>query len=267
MSILDSILERTRERVNAAKQRLSPVDMAAKAKEAEPPRDFFEAVRDKTGPKATAVIAEIKRQSPSAGVLRADFDPIDIAKQYDRNGAAAISCLTEPEFFGGDLHFIAAIKETVSLPVLRKDFLVDSYQVNEARAAGADAILLIAECLDDQQLGVLLELSESLAMTTLLETHSEENLERVIDLLVEMQPRRALLGINNRDLAKMETDLSHTLQMVSKIADRSHVVSESGIRSAEDLAILREQDVRIVLVGEALMREADPGEALKKLLG
>ncbi len=253
--------------MDAAKQRVSPVDMAAKALETEPPRDFFEAVRDKTGPKATAVIAEIKRQSPSAGVLRADFDPVRIAEQYDKNGAAAISCLTEPEFFGGDLHFIAAIKEAASLPVLRKDFLIDSYQVNEARAAGADAVLLIAECLDDQQISVLLELAESLELTTLLETHSEENLERVIDLLVEMQPKRVLLGINNRDLTKMETDLSHTLRMVSKIADRSHVVSESGIRTAEDLAILREQDVRIVLVGESLLKEEDPGAALAKLLG
>jgi indole-3-glycerol phosphate synthase len=267
MTILDSILESTRRRVEEAKSRVSPVEMAAKAKEADPPRDFFSAVQAKTGPEQTAVIAEIKRRSPSAGEIRADFDPVDIAKQYDTNGAAALSCLTEPEFFGGDLAYIEQIKEAVPLPVLRKDFLIASYQVNEARAAGADAVLLIAECLTEQQLGVLLELSESLSMTTLLETYTEENLEVVVDLLVEVQPQRALLGINNRDLTRMKTDIGHTAKLVSKIADRSHVVSESGISTPADLEFLRELDVHIVLVGESLMREEDPGEALAKLLG
>ncbi len=266
MSILDEILESTRKRIEAAKQRLSPVDMAAKAKDAEPPRDFFQALQEKTGPESTAIIAEIKRRSPSAGEIRADFDPVAIAKQYHAGGAAALSCLTEPAFFGGDLAYIEQIRAAVPLPVLRKDFIVASYQVNEARAGGADAILLIAECLDEQRLGVLLELSESLSMTTLLETHDEANLELVLDLRVEMQPQRVLLGINNRDLATMKTEIGHTAKLVSKIADRSHVVSESGIRTPEDLAFLRDLDVHIALVGESLMRAEDPGAALKSLL-
>lgn len=266
MSILDSILESTRRRVAAAKEQISPVDMRARAEEADPPRDFFEALRAKVEPEQTAVIAEIKRQSPSAGVIRTDFDPVAIAEQYHSSGAAALSCLTEPDFFGGDLEFISRIKQAVPLPVLRKDFLIESYQVTESRAFGADAVLLIAECLDEQRLGVLLELADSLDMTSLIEIHQEESLEMVMDLLVEMQPKRALLGINNRDLKKMKTDLGHTAKLVSKIADRSRVVSESGIATPEDLQFLRELDVRIVLVGESLMREANPGEALARLL-
>ena len=266
MSILDRIVEDTHERVRQAKERISPREMAKSARETEQARDFFAAIRTAVISREQAVIAEIKRRSPSAGLIRDDFDPVDIAKRYHKNGAAALSCLTEPNFFGGDLGFIQSIRKAVPLPVLRKDFLIDPYQVYEARAAGADAILLIAECLSEELLAEMLEIAESLSMTTLLEIHDEKNLDIALDIFVEHRPLRALLGINNRDLSTMTTDIRHTLDLLSRVADRSIVVSESGIRSHDDLLMLREHDVRIVLVGESLMKQPDPGAALAELL-
>ena len=216
------------------------------------------------------VIAEIKRKSPSAGVIRDKFDPLAIARQYHAAGARAISCLTDEEDFGGDLRFIEQIREVVDLPVLRKDFIVDAYQVWESRAAGADAILLIAECLDIESMVTCHSLASDLGMTTLIEVHNEENLHRVLDSMSFPVDGDTLLGINNRDLAQMKTDLAHTGRMLDALGERTVeralVVSESGIRTPADLATLRSFGVGIVLVGEHLMAQSDPGDALRALL-
>ena len=231
-----------------------------------PPRNFFQAVVAQGGPVRSRVIAEVKRKSPSAGLIRADFDPVDIARRYHEAGASAISCLTDEVDFGGELGFIERIREAVPLPVLRKDFIIDAWQIWESRAAGADAILLIAECLTEREIVDFQILAVELGLTTLLEVHDVESLYRVQPHLGFPHPGYALLGINNRDLRTMTTSLAHTFRMVDMIEDRSIVVSESGIRTADDLRRLREHGVHIALVGEHLMKQPDPGEALRNLL-
>lgn len=216
------------------------------------------------------VIAEIKRMSPSAGLIREDFEPVDIAGRYHASGAKAISCLTDETYFGGRLEYLESVRDSVPLPVLRKDFIIDRYQVLESRVHGADAILLIAECLDDEMLVGCHDHACSLGLSILVEVHSEENLKRVLDL-VEIGPgRNTLLGINNRDLTRMVTDLGQTARLLeaseSARIPRNWVVSESGIRTPEDLAVLRGCGVHTVLVGEHLMRQSDPGAALTELL-
>ncbi len=272
---LDDIVARTRADLEA-KKAATPVerlqDMIA---ELGRPRNFFAALTKHPHGLHTAVIAEIKRKSPSVrdngGWLRPeyardDFDPVAIARAYAANGAAAISCLTDEPFFAGRLEYIHRIRDAVPLPVLRKDFIVDPWQVYESRAAGADAILLIAECLREGELIDLLILAEQLRLTTLVEAHSIENLLRVRPHIGFPSRSYCLLGINNRDLTTMTTDLNTTLRLADLADDRSILVSESGIRTPADLKRLREQDVRIALVGESLMREEDPGAALKRLL-
>jgi indole-3-glycerol phosphate synthase len=238
---------------------------------AEKPRDFFGSLTSAPDRKQTRVIAEVKRRSPSAGLIRDEyasdgFKPEIIANQYSRAGASAISCLTDEKFFGGCLSFIQCIKDAVEIPVLRKDFILDPYQIYQARAYGADAVLLIAECLSDAQIIEMLELCSSLELSTLLEVHSRENLLRVLPILGSSSNKRVLLGINNRDLTRMITDLSHTTDLVDLVEDRSILVSESGIRTNQDLKELRDHDVHIALVGEHLMRQPNPGEALISLL-
>ena len=230
------------------------------------PRNFFQAVVAQGKPTGTRVIAEVKRRSPSAGVIREDFDPVDIARRYHDAGASAISCLTDEPGFGGRLEFVEAIRSVVPLPVLRKDFIVDAWQIWESRAAGADAILLIAECLTEREIVDFQIQAVELGLTTLLEVHDVESLYRVQPHVGFPHPGYALLGINNRDLRTMTTSLSHTFRMVDMIEDRSIVVSESGIRTADDLRKLREHGVHIALVGEHLMKQPDPGEALRELL-
>ncbi len=228
-------------------------------------RNFFRAL---TQPKnELRVIAEVKKASPSAGVIREDFDPVAIAKAYEANGAAAISCLTDERFFQGSLDYLTAIKDAVKIPVLRKDFIVDPYQVYEAKAAGADAILLIAECLELPELIDLMILATELRLTTLLETHSMDNLLRVRPHVGFPLPAYCLLGINNRNLTTMTTDLGHTLRMLEMVEDPTILVSESGIRTPADVAKLRQNGVDRILVGEHLMRQPDPGAALAELMG
>ncbi len=272
--ILADIIAHKRTELAQAKSRTTFTDLEAAVAQAEPPRNFFAAVTHHPDAFHTAVIAEIKRRSPSAGLIRPEyevdgekgFDPAAIARRYHINGAAAISCLTDKHFFGGDLSFIERVKEAVPLPVLRKDFLVDPWQLWESRAHGADAVLLIAECLTISELLDMLILSQQLGMTTLLETHSMDNLLRVRPHVGFPHPAYHLLGINNRDLATQTVDLNHTLRLMDLVEDPSILVSESGIKTANDLANLRHQGVRIVLVGEHLMRADDPGHALAKLL-
>ncbi|MFO0827579.1 MAG: indole-3-glycerol phosphate synthase TrpC [Phycisphaerales bacterium] len=266
-SILDRIVARKREEVALARERV-PVEMLKeRISELGRPRNFFRALVDPHDRENTRVIAEVKSKSPSAGVLRADFDPVAIAKGYHRAGAAAISCLTDEADFGGKLEYIHLIKDAMPLPVLRKDFIVDAYQVWESRAAGADAILLIAEVLSEGQIIDYQILATELGLTTLVEVHSVENLLKVKDHIGFPHESYSLLGINNRDLATMTTSLAHTFRLVELVENRDVLVSESGIGTREDLRKLREHGVNIALVGERLMKEPDPEKALRMLLG
>ena len=263
--VLGQIVADKRVEVARARRR-RPLEQVRQAAEASAePRNFFAAV---TRPKnRLRVIAEVKKASPSAGVIREDFDPVAIARAYHEAGAAAISCLTDEKYFQGSLESIARIKEAVPLPVLRKDFIIDAYQVYEARAAGADAILLIAECLEEAELIDLLILATHLKLTTLVEVHDVESLLRVRPHLGFPHPAYTLLGINNRDLKTMTTDISHTFRLLEMVELPDIVVSESGIRTRQDVAKLRQAGVHRILVGEHLMRQPDVGAALRELIG
>ena len=231
-----------------------------------PTRNFFAAVAKPVLAHKTRVIAEVKHKSPSAGVIRTNFDPVDIARRYHAAGAAAISCLTDEADFGGHLSFLQQIRNEVPLPVLRKDFIIDAWQIWQSRAAGADAILLIAECLTEQQIVDFQILAIELGMTTLLEVHDVENLYRCVPHIGFPDPAASLLGINNRNLRTMKTDINHSLRMADLVEDPRVLVSESGITAPADLARLREHGIHIVLVGEHLMRQPDIARATRDLL-
>ncbi|NUQ68374.1 MAG: indole-3-glycerol-phosphate synthase [Phycisphaerales bacterium] len=267
---LDDIIAHKREEVARAKAAM-PLEQVRELAHRQPaPRNFFAAVT-RQFKNRSLVIAEIKRQSPSAGLIRPEyagdaFAPEAIAAKYHSAGASAISCLTDERFFGGHLSYIARVKAAVTLPVLRKDFIIDPWQIYESRAHGADAVLLIGECLSEGLLIDLLILAQSLNLTTLLEVHDMDTLLRVRPHVGFPHPSYALLGINNRDLSTMRVDLAHTLRLAGLVEDPGILVSESGIRSADDLARLRDAGVRIALVGEHLMRAPDPGVALRDML-
>ncbi|MCA9303985.1 MAG: indole-3-glycerol phosphate synthase TrpC [Phycisphaerales bacterium] len=268
---LREIVEHKRVEVERARSTAPQSELVARCRDLEPARDFVGSLLARASTGSTAVIAEIKRRSPSAGLIRSEydgmgFDPSVIAQGYSKAGASAISCLTDEKFFGGDPAFVQRIRGSVDLPVLRKDFMIDPYQVHEARAMGADAILLIAECLTDTQIAEMLALAGDLGMGTLLESHDPGNLDRMLRLVEGVEFGRYLIGVNNRDLRTMTTDLAHTTDLVDRVPDRSVLVSESGIRTPADLAMLRGHGVRIVLVGEHLMRQPQPGVALGELL-
>ncbi|HED52749.1 MAG TPA: indole-3-glycerol-phosphate synthase [Phycisphaerales bacterium] len=275
-NILDEIVAHKEREVASLKAQQPEADLLRLAEQMPPARDFFGAVTRQTQPDTTAVISEIKRKSPSAGWIRDEyrpdgdsgdgFRPEDIARRYHRAGARAISCLTDEYFFGGRLSYIERVRSAVPLPVLRKDFLIDPWQIFESRAAGADAVLLIAECLDDARLAEMLDLAVGLGMTALLESHDRSNLHRLQKLVPGPHRGRCLFGINNRDLTSMTIDLGHTLELVRDVPDPGVLVSESGIRTPADLHRLRLGGVRIVLVGEHLMAQPDPGTALAELL-
>lgn len=269
--MLREILEHKRAEVALAKSRVGLDEIRARAADAPRPRNFFAAVTRHPSDDHTAVIAEVKRRSPSAGLIRPEYDgdgfsPERIASRYRENGASAISCLTDERFFGGSLGFIERIKRAVDLPVLRKDFLIDPWQLYESRAAGADAVLLIAECLTEGLMIDMLILAQQLRLTALLEVHGVESLLKVRPHVGFPHPGYGLLGINNRDLETMTVDINHSLRLADMAEDHDILVSESGITAAADLARLREVGVRIVLVGEHLMRADDPGTALASLL-
>jgi indole-3-glycerol phosphate synthase len=269
--VLEEIIAHKREQVAAEKANTPPSVLESQASSNEPPRDFFAALTEHPRHESLAVIAEIKRRSPSAGLIRPeydhpDFDPSAIAQQYSNAGASAISCLTDQKFFAGDPAYIHKIKDSVSLPVLRKDFIIDPYQITQARAIHADAVLLIAECLSDQQLAEFINHIDALSMTTLLEVHSESNLRRVLPIIESADSSRILLGINNRDLTKMETDLHHSIRLKPLVPDHLPLVTESGIRTSQELAILKAAGLNIALIGEHLMRTENPGHALSAML-
>lgn len=253
MTILERIVAVKRAQLAAAKQRRADVDLSA----APPVRDFVSAMKAKT----PAVIAEIKRASPSRGVLRENFDPAAIAKSYEKAGAACMSVLTDKEFFqGGDSDLVAA-RRACMLPVLRKDFIIDPYQVRESRALGADCILLIAACLTTIEMRELEGLAHQLGMAVLVEVHDAGELERALEL------KTPLLGINNRNLRTFETRLETTLELLARVPRERTVITESGILSRADVARMRHSGVQSFLVGEAFMRAQDPGAALKVLFG
>lgn len=268
--VLGEIVAHKLGEVELRKAQIPFAELEAQVAAAEPPRNFFGAVTRST--QTTAIIAEIKRASPSAGLIRPEyagdgFEPEAIARAYTAHGASAISCLTDEKFFRGHLTYIERVKEATHLPVLRKDFILDPWQLWESRAAGADAVLLIAECLTESRLVDLLILAQQLQMTALIEVHSMENLLRVRPHVGFPHPAYALLGINNRDLSSMVVDLNTTLRLVDLVDDPGVLVSESGIQTPQDLVRLRKAGVRIALVGEHLMRQTDPGQALSELLG
>lgn len=268
---LHAIIRHKHDEVETARKSVSEEEMAARAAAAPEPRNFFRRISDFVDLYGFAVIAEIKRKSPSAGWLRPeyekpDFDPVPIAQGYQRAGAAAISCLTDRRFFAGENSYIQRIRSSVNLPVLRKDFIIDPWQIYESRVIGADAILLIADVLPLGRLLDLLILATELRLTTLLEVHDTERLLEVRPHIGFPHPGYVLLGINNRDLSSMTTDLNHTLRMLDLIEDKSILVSESGISKPDHLRRLRDNGVKIVLVGEYLMRAEDPGAALESLM-
>ena len=261
--ILDQIVKAKQLEVAQTKQHIGLDDVKARALDQPPPRNFFVAV---TRPKGQLhVIAEIKKASPSAGLIRSDFDLVTIAHAYHENGAAAISCLTDKTYFQGRLEYIEQIRKAVPLPVLRKDFLIDPYQIYEARAACADAVLLIAECLSEARLIDMLILATELKMTTLVEVHDIENLLKVRPHIGFPHPGYMMLGINNRDLKTMTTDVNHTLRLVDMVDDTHILVSESGITTPHDIRKLRKAGINCILIGEHLMRQPDVGAALREL--
>lgn len=257
-TILDEIVASKVREVAAGRKRMPLEELEAQAAEAPPPRDFRAAL---AGPGPIRLIAEVKKASPSAGVIRADFDPIAIARAYQDHGAHALSILTDAPYFQGHLSYLARIRASVALPLLRKDFLIDEYQVVEARMAGADAVLLIAECLDDAALALLLERARGLGMAALVEFHDPANLPRVLAAGAD------IIGINNRDLNRFETDLETSLRLRERIPTGTLVVSESGIHTRADVERLEAAGIDAILVGEGLMRKPDIGHAVESLLG
>lgn len=256
--ILKTIVTRKRREVAVARESVPLAVLEAMVPSAPPVRDFFAAV---LAAPPIRLIAEFKRKSPSAGEIRPGATVEDVARAYAAAGAAALSVLTDHAGFGGCLADLEAARAAVPLPVLRKEFVIDRYQVVEARAHGADAVLLIAECLDDCHLRSLYRAILDLGMTPLVEIHDEENLERVLDL------GATLVGVNNRNLKTMMTDLDHVLRLRDRVPESVVLVAESGIKTRADVARLEAVGIGAMLVGESLLEQADPGEAAAKLLG
>lgn len=264
-NILDEILAHKRlevEHLRAARplERLRSEDQYVL-----PCRNFYGAVTvpRRGGPN---LIAEVKRASPSAGLIREDFDPVRIARQYEVGGAQALSVLTDERFFQGRLDYIQQIKHAVGLPVLRKDFLIDAYQVHESRAAAADAILLIAEALDVDQLAVLTELARRLDLWVLIEVHSRQRLFDVLQVMQERVHDGVLLGINNRDLQAQRVDLATTEQLAPLVPPGVPIVAESGIQTRRDVERMHAAGARALLIGETLLRQPDPQQAVRELM-
>jgi indole-3-glycerol phosphate synthase len=257
MSVLDRILAVKRTEVAALRRAPGEAELAASAARADTPRGFARALRNGSAPR---VIAEFKRASPSRGEIRPGADPAQIARAYEASGAAALSVLTDRDFFRGELDDLRRARAACRLPVLRKDFTIDPLQLLEARAAGADAALLIVAALDDSQLRELLACAREVALDALVEVHDEAELERALAAGSE------LIGINNRDLRDFKTDVGVTRALLPRAAGRT-VVSESGLDAPETLRALAAEGASAFLIGEALMREADPGAALRRLRG
>lgn len=257
--ILKKILQRKAEEVAERRRQVSIETLRQRAAEADRLRPFAGAIRAKIAAGKAAVIAEVKKASPSKGVLRPDFRPAEIARSYERGGAACLSVLTDIDFFQGADTYLQEARAACSLPVIRKDFFIDPYQVVEARALGADCILLIAAALDDTRLSELAGAAAEQGLDVLVEVHDGAELERALRLPLP------LVGINNRDLRTFETRLETTLELLPRIPADRIVVTESGILNRDDVALMRRHDVHAFLVGEAFMRAEEPGERLAEL--
>jgi indole-3-glycerol phosphate synthase len=257
-TILDRIVATKWEEIARAKSVASEAELRERLVDAPPLRDFFGSLAA-DGP--IKLIAEVKKASPSAGIIRPDFDPVTIAETYAAHGATCLSVLTDEQYFQGSLDYLSAIRQAVDLPLLRKDFILDTYQLVEARLVGADAVLLIAECLDDCNLRKLHNAAIELGLAPLVELYDPENLPRVL------AAGATLVGVNNRDLRTFVVDLDHTLRIRREVPDNCVLVGESGIRTRADVERLEAAGVDAILVGESLMREPDIGAAVDRLLG
>ena len=258
-TVLRKIVARKFEEIAERKAARSEQQLLREAQQAEPVRGFVAAMESRLAQQQPAIIAEVKKASPSKGVIREDFDPVMIAREYDEAGAACMSVLTDRDFFQGHEDYLIAARAACQLPVIRKDFIVDTYQVAEARAINADCILLIVACLEDPQMQELAHAATDLGMDVLVEVHDEQELERALQL------ETPLLGINNRNLHTFETSLDTTYRLLPEIPGDRIVVTESGIHTQNDVKAMRERGVSSFLVGEAFMREPHPGAALKSL--
>jgi len=258
--ILKKIVKRKLEEIAARVENISLNEMVKQAEQGDATRGFVDSIANKIAVGEAGVIAEIKKASPSKGVLREDFQPAQIAKSYADNGAACLSVLTDIDFFQGSDAYLKQARGACTIPVIRKDFIVEPYQVYEARAMGADCILLIVACLGDEQMQKLNQLAHDLGMDVLVEVHDAEELQRALPL------NNRLIGINNRNLRTFDCDLKTTLDLLKDVSSDDHiVVTESGIHSKADVALMREHQVNAFLVGEAFMRADEPGKKLAEL--
>ena len=256
--ILDTIIAHKQKELQIEAEQVPLATLKSKLANLPPTKDFRAAIAQSGN---INLIAEVKKKSPSKGIIREDFDPIQIAETYAKNGAAAISVLTDVRFFDGRLDYLSSIRQVVDVPLLRKDFTIDPYHIYQARVAGADAILLIVAALTKDQLRELMDIAESLSLASLVEVHTDIELEIALDVGAE------IIGINNRDLRTFHTDLATTFSLQEFLPTGKVVVSESGIYTRADVESLREAGVNAILVGESLMRSPDIGEQVRKLIG
>ena len=259
--ILNTILARKAQEVTALKVRASLAEQRARAADAPPTRGFEAALRAKLAKGVSAVIAEVKKASPSKGVLRSDFNPAEIAASYEAGGAACLSVLTDIDFFQGSDAYMQAARAACALPVLRKDFIIDAYQIYEARALGADCVLLIASALQDSRLAEYSEIARELGLDALIEVHDGDEMARAL------ATRVSLIGVNNRNLRTFETDVDTSVKLKRDFPEARLFVTESGVHSTSDVKKLRDAGIHAFLVGEAFMRQPDPGAALTALFG
>lgn len=265
-NILDQIVASKKIDVQRQKETIALDELKQRTAAREPARDFVGAIVSPP-PRGIHLIAEIKRRSPSAGLIREDFDPVKIARVYESCGASAISVLTERAYFEGDIAYIRQVREVVSLPVLRKDFIIDPYQIWEARAADADAVLLIAEVLGAERVCEFSRLIGDLGMTVLVEAYQPELMRAVLAEFGDPLPAHILIGINNRDLTRQVTDLSTTQRLASLMTDHQRLVSESGIATRQDVLFVQSVGARAMLVGEAIMSSDDMARRISELMG
>jgi indole-3-glycerol phosphate synthase len=257
--ILEQIIANKRLEIQRNKALRPYSDLETAANEMESVRGFYFALEEQREKKGTAVIAECKKASPSKGLLRAQYNPADIAASYQSGGATCLSVLTDEKYFLGLEQDLAMAKSSCTLPILRKDFIIDPYQVIESRAIGADCILLIVACLDDIQLHELKSAADQCGLDTLIEVHDEEELERAL------KTESPLIGINNRDLKRFVTDINTTISLSRKVPSGRHIVTESGIRTPDDVEAIKKHNISSFLVGETFMRADDPGKKLQEL--
>jgi indole-3-glycerol phosphate synthase len=259
--ILNTILARKAEELSVLKRGASLQDQRLRGADQAPARGFINAIREKRARGKSAVIAEVKKASPSKGVLRVDFDPAAIAQSYAAAGATCLSVLTDVDFFQGADQYLIQARAACSVPVLRKDFVIDAYQIYQARALGADCVLLIASALTDSRLGEFLDIAQDAGLDALIEVHDADEMRRALDT------KSALIGVNNRNLRTFATDLQTSIRLKQSFPAERVFVTESGVHQGADVALLRAADIHAFLVGEAFMRQADPGLALTALFG